>query len=334
MLATVFFMQPVGSLLADVVSVAAVAIARSKISADARPENCIGECAAAVDATWRWIVGIGAIPAGLAIFVRWWIPESPRYTLEVEKDPHRAQQDVQLYYASASSVFRRSFASHRSIHTRDPDPRARARDVEDEADIQPQASTSASPDRGPQRTLVFGEPQEMKETRSSAHTASRPSASSPDSSARRLARKETWREFWVGLWAFLYTDGNWTDLAGTSLSWMTLDFAFYFLSVNNPKILDKLWKSTGTEHPLDTMLMENGYRAMIAVSTGAVVGGAVFIAMARYRWHLQLYGFWILAATFVVVGASFVVLLRTRYFAAVIVLYAISSLFFDLGKAH
>ena len=70
---------------------------------------------------------------------------------------------------------------------------------------------------------------------------------------------------------------------------------------------------------------------LIAVSAGSIVGGAIFIAMARFRWQLQYYGFWMLAGSFVIVGVCFVVLLQTRYFAAVIVLYALCSLFFDLG---
>jgi PHS family inorganic phosphate transporter-like MFS transporter len=130
----------------------------------------------------------------------------------------------------------------------------------------------------------------------------------------------------------MITDGNWTDLAGTSLSWMTLDFAYYFLSVNNPKILSKLWNAT-VSSPVYALLLDNSNRALLAVSLGAVVGGALFIAMARYRWSLQIYGFCILSGLFVVVGVCFVVLLGTRYFAAVIVLYSICSVFFNFGKS-
>jgi hypothetical protein len=77
--------------------------------------------------------------------------------------------------------------------------------------------------------------------------------------------------------------------------------------------------------------MENGNRAMIAVSIGAILGGILFIKLAGFRWHLQVSGFWILAALFVAVGVSYVLLLKTRYFAAVIVLYSICSLFFNFG---
>ena len=64
---------------------------------------------------------------------------------------------------------------------------------------------------------------------------------------------------------------------------------------------------------------------------GAVIGGAIFIVMARYRRNLQLYGFLILAGLFVIVGVVYIKLLGGRYFAAIIVLYCACNLFFDFG---
>jgi PHS family inorganic phosphate transporter-like MFS transporter len=87
-----------------------------------------------------------------------------------------------------------------------------------------------------------------------------------------------------------------------------------------------------SSHPLHEMLLENGYRALIAVSTGAVVGGVLFIALAEWRWHIQFYSFGILAGLFVVVGVCFVTLINTRYSSAVIVLYALCNLFFNFGN--
>ncbi|KAF2401616.1 MFS general substrate transporter [Trichodelitschia bisporula] len=320
MLSALFFMQPIGALMANVVTVVAVSITRNMMPAGAGMYNCNDECAAAVDITWRWVVGLGMVPPALAISMRWWIPESPRYILEVEKDPDRAHQDIQAYYNPSPSIL--------PNHSSPP---------EDEEAIRggsvTESHTTSSPGQatlmfGEQNTLAFGEPVGMKDLQL-PDAAIAPSSSST-APPGNLVRKETWSEYWRGLWTFLRTDGNWTDLAGTSLTWMMLDFAFYFLSVNNPKILNKLWNTMPSKSVGDT-LMENGYRAMIAVSIGALLGGAVFISMARYRWEIQLYGFWVLAANFVMVGVCFVVLLGTRYFAAVIVLYSISSFFFDFG---
>lgn len=48
----------------------------------------------ALDSVWRWIIGFGTIPAALAIFLRFSIPESPRYTIEVLNRPDEALEDV------------------------------------------------------------------------------------------------------------------------------------------------------------------------------------------------------------------------------------------------
>jgi MFS transporter, PHS family, inorganic phosphate transporter len=53
--------------------------------------RCVGDCRGAVDFTWRLVVGFGAIPAILALFLRLHIPETPRYTLEVSDDPTEAE---------------------------------------------------------------------------------------------------------------------------------------------------------------------------------------------------------------------------------------------------
>src|SRR6202044_2460302 len=54
--------------------------------------------ATTVDKIWRYIVGVGAIPALVAIGFRLTIPESPRYTLDVDHDGARALRDTQKYY--------------------------------------------------------------------------------------------------------------------------------------------------------------------------------------------------------------------------------------------
>jgi len=299
-------MQAVGALIANVVAVSAVASFRNSLPQGSTSTSCDVECKEVVDTMWRWIVGLGAVPPVFAILLRWWIPESPRYTLEVEKDPHKAKEDINAYYQ--------------------PDPGLLPTESPGFAGPSNRADSTFSESLSPstEATLTFGEPIEMKDLTLTE------AAMAPPPSAQRTVQKETWKEFYTGFYAYMITEGNWTDLAGTSISWMTLDFAFYFLGVNSPKLLSKIWNSSPNES-LYPMLLENGYRALIAVSIGAILGGILFIIMARYRFYLQVNGFWILAALFIAVGVCFVVLLGTRYFAAVIVMYSVCSLFFNFG---
>ena len=89
MLAMVFFAQPLGQLIAILVSFAAVAGFKSHIqnitlaqgplscSMAATTESGI-DCARTVDRAWRLVAGLGAVPAAIAIYFRFTIPESVR----------------------------------------------------------------------------------------------------------------------------------------------------------------------------------------------------------------------------------------------------------------
>lgn len=47
-----------------------------------------------VDSTWRLLIGIGCIPACIALYFRFTIPETPRFTLDIERNVQRATQDI------------------------------------------------------------------------------------------------------------------------------------------------------------------------------------------------------------------------------------------------
>jgi PHS family inorganic phosphate transporter-like MFS transporter len=309
MLATLFYMQACGAFIANIVTIIAVTSLQNSIPTN--DATCDASCIDALDRIWRWIVGLGAVPPALATLVRWFIPESPRYTMEVEKDPERAKRDVQRYFPESSA---------RSRPGQDRDA---------EMTIGSASSTGGLSTAHTEPTMVFGDPVELQEL--ALAEPALPLPADGQKARQALMRKETWREYWTGLWQFMIVEGNWTDLAGTSLAWLALDFAFYCLSVNNPNILNKLWRTEAAQ-PVYQALVQNAYRALIAVSIGSLVGGYLFIVMSRYRWALQYYGFLVLTGGFIVVGVCYMTLLNTRYFAAVIVLYSLCSLFFNLGE--
>ena len=93
-MATVFYMQPVGYLLATLVTLGVTHQHRSNIPTDLTNAVCDEQCILAVDRSWRIIIGIGAIPAVIAVFFRRSIPESPLYTADVINQPEAALDDV------------------------------------------------------------------------------------------------------------------------------------------------------------------------------------------------------------------------------------------------
>src|SRR5579859_7062363 len=96
MMAAVFLMQPLGQLLAYVIGLA-VLLTVGRNAGLATETNPV-KAAITVDQIWRYVVGMGAIPALIVIVFRLTIPESPRYTLDVDNDGARALRDTQKYY--------------------------------------------------------------------------------------------------------------------------------------------------------------------------------------------------------------------------------------------
>lgn len=47
-----------------------------------------------VDYTWRLLIGLGCVPACFALYFRLTIPETPRFTLDIERNVQRAAQDI------------------------------------------------------------------------------------------------------------------------------------------------------------------------------------------------------------------------------------------------
>ncbi len=103
MLAIVFFMQPMGQLVATLVALIAVYASRDSLPHTAGIEGCGDDCIRAVDRTWRWIIGCGAIPAAIALVFRLTVPESPRWTSAVARNSSQALDDT-TYFASTTGV--------------------------------------------------------------------------------------------------------------------------------------------------------------------------------------------------------------------------------------
>lgn len=73
MLAAVFMCQPVGQLLATLVSLIAVYAARDSLPHDST--KCKGDCTRTLDIIWRLVLGLGAVPAAASLWFRLTIVE-------------------------------------------------------------------------------------------------------------------------------------------------------------------------------------------------------------------------------------------------------------------
>ncbi|KAG0173586.1 Inorganic phosphate transporter pho84 [Apophysomyces sp. BC1034] len=80
MMALIFSMQGIGNLAAAIVTLIVLAIFKNAINADVMN----------LDYVWRLCIGLGAVPAVATVYLRFTMPESPRYSLNVNRDVEAA----------------------------------------------------------------------------------------------------------------------------------------------------------------------------------------------------------------------------------------------------
>jgi PHS family inorganic phosphate transporter-like MFS transporter len=97
MMGAVFAMQGFGQLGGALVMLCLVSGFKGKLEKATKYTTCVGECQVAVDQMWRALIGIGVVPACIALYYRLTIPETPRYTFDVARDVEKANEDVKQY---------------------------------------------------------------------------------------------------------------------------------------------------------------------------------------------------------------------------------------------
>ncbi|KAJ3110717.1 phosphate transporter [Phlyctochytrium bullatum] len=86
LIAGVFAFQGVGIVAGGIVFLALLAAFRTRIQEDYRW----------LDYVWRLALGVGVIPALAGVYFRMTIPETPRFTADVQGDTHKATADVDV----------------------------------------------------------------------------------------------------------------------------------------------------------------------------------------------------------------------------------------------
>lgn len=97
MMGAVFSMQGFGQLAAAIVTIIVTTGFKGSLESASSSTTCTGVCMLAVDKMWRIVIGFGAVPGCIALYYRLTIPETPRYTFDVEQDIEKADADVSAY---------------------------------------------------------------------------------------------------------------------------------------------------------------------------------------------------------------------------------------------
>jgi MFS transporter, PHS family, inorganic phosphate transporter len=93
MMAAVFANQGFGQFTAALVAFICTVGFKSSL----QTTTCGPDCQAALDKSWRIIYGFGAVPACAALYFRLTIPETIRYTLDIERNEKIAAADALRY---------------------------------------------------------------------------------------------------------------------------------------------------------------------------------------------------------------------------------------------
>ncbi|KAL5458812.1 acid phosphatase pho5 [Paraphaeosphaeria minitans] len=99
MMGSVFAMQGIGQCAAAMVSLIVTEAYKSTLEQAKTVDKCTGACGLAVDKMWRIVIGFGAVPGCIALYYRRTIPETPRYTFDVDRDVIQAGSDVKAFKA-------------------------------------------------------------------------------------------------------------------------------------------------------------------------------------------------------------------------------------------
>ncbi len=317
MLAAVFCMQAFGILAASVVSLVVAAIGHSQVVSGVRSKEFTVEDSdmfrRAVDHTWRWVMGLGLIPAVLAVVVRLSIPESPRYTLDVLDDPFKAFEEANRFNDS-------QLLDQFNLQTNMA--------LINNAFVRPKMLEEGS-DGSP---LADNEDELMERVRPSMHT---------DEALPEYTIKE-----------YFWRQGYWRYLLGTALTWFLLDFAFFGLGLSSPKAISKIWYNgvgtpgadivkiktwdvtfnatwTNPDTIIFEVLTESAWHSLVVVSVGAIVGSvALVVAIEHFnRKLLQWIMFVVLGLLFIVTGGTY----RIGNNGVTITLYMLCQVCFYFG---
>jgi MFS transporter, PHS family, inorganic phosphate transporter len=306
MMATVFFMQSLGQISGNLISLIVVIVSQAEGNKN---------LTRSVDIMWRWVIGIGVVPGVVASIFRFVIPETPRFLLDIEDDPIKAEFDAtQLFGESAMDA--------------ELGDRSRGGSLQDSCASQ--LNQPLNEVTSPSRTVTTG------------YHAVWPLPSAP-----MTTLNSKWTLSKADILQYFWREGNWRTLFATSLCWLLLDFGFYGTGLSNPQSLAKIWGhnslNINNHSPFwmtnddpnastFTMFMNTSIQALVILNIGSVTGGLSLILFADRlnRVSLQKYGFLFVAALFVALGIM--LLTGNEGGSVTIALHVIIQFAFNLGR--
>ncbi|KAJ5384838.1 Major facilitator superfamily domain general substrate transporter [Penicillium concentricum] len=304
MMATVFFMQPLGQIAGNIVALIVIAVARGNSS----PGEDITRT---VDIMWRWVIAIGVVPGAVATLFRFAIPESPRYLVDIVDDPITAEFDATTLFSDTPGML--DSVSWGNTAT---------------------CSAGGAIQLPPISSIASSSITDNDDDDEYTHLPP-PTLNSH----WRLARTDIVRYFWTeGNWrslagcslAWLLLDFGFYGIGLSSPQFLAKTWGALHISEAAPT-----WMTDDTPNAnIFQMFMDTSVRGLIVLNIGSFVGGILLIIFAHKldRVALQKYMFLALAALFIALGTMFVSLYSGP--PAVVALYIVGQIMFNFGESN
>lgn len=293
MMASVFFMQPLGQIAGNLVSLVVIAIARDSGS---------GDLTRTMDSAWRWVLGIGVVPGAIATIFRFAIPESPRYLVDIEDDPVTAEFDATTLFSEppmSPGVDSLNFVTGSAIQL---------------PPISSLGSESLHEDEGYNSRMP---PATLNSHWRLART----------DIIRYFWTEGNWRTLMGTSLAWLLLDFGFYGIGLSSPQFLAKTWGALHITKSEP-----IWMTDSRPGAsVYQMFFETSVRGLIVLNIGSFVGGLLLILFAHRidRVALQKFMFLALAALFIALGSMFITL--TSSSPAVVALYIVGQVLFNFG---
>lgn len=255
----------------------------------------------AVDIMWRWIIGLGVIPGVVALLFRFAIPETPRFILDVDQDPIKAEFDATQLFGETSM----GSELETGIWCESP---ATSHGSTRSMDIPVDSTPSWLLTSAPSTTL---------------------------NSSWKLSKADIIQYFWTeGNWRTLFAtsmcwlllDFGFYGIGLSSPSFLAKTWGDLRITGPSPP-----WKTNEDGGDINDTFFKTSVQALVILNTGSFIGGVLWIACANRlnRVSLQKYGFLVLAAVFITLGTVFITIQQEG--ALSICLYIVAQIAFNFG---
>ncbi|KAF2461878.1 inorganic phosphate transporter, partial [Lineolata rhizophorae] len=299
MMASVFIFQPIGQVMAQLVSVWVLLALNNKY--DFADSTNVAYCKRIIDIHWRWVAGVGAIPALIAIVFRWMITDPGRFTLDVQDQGKQALHDTHSLY---------------------PFP---AGSEEEGHELQPSPAMTAMTD-------------EMSSVRHANQEDPLPKQFSRQDIRQYFITEGNWRYLAGTSLCWFLLDVAFYGLGINNPRTIAKLWTTHRTEYQDEDV--PIWVSDPTSMrrpddfpPIYRVLMTNAKQSILTIGIGALVGSAIFIKIAPYtpRKTFLVWSFLGLGVLLAITGGTFFRAFQTDLHALSIVFYALCQLFFNLG---